>query len=418
MGFFITPSGGRLKNIYAFEGAQLNYLFIPGGPGLGSESLKHLCDHLSKQMRENIWVLDLPNDGSNRNTSLDFSNWQRALIEATTALSNVVIVGHSTGAMYVQATSELENLICGLIIMDSAPDSSWQESFSEYCISNPIDGLQPLLDSYLKKPTDNLLKEISVLSVPYSFKPECEEEGKLLFRNLPINHKATMWSEMNFDKTYKATWIPKSLPVLIFSGSHDKITPVSLYKGNPNYSRNNIFISSIENAAHYPWYENPKQVVELFQKHHAKIKATLKTAQKTIQHQALSQPKATLTKLLNGLANQNWDIISDLYDDDVRIEWPLQIPVPAIVNGKNEIKQILLSGWSKLDFSITKSRILLTEDTDIAIGEYTYEIKAKDSGQVLKIDNVILVKLLNGKIILARGYHNHYAVEKILGNKA
>lgn len=124
-----THSKARLQLIRSTAGANLNWLFLPGGPGLGSESLAGLTQIV--KLPGSIWHLDLPGDGSNT-TSNDwesFSHWSKALLEAATALSNVILVAHSTGGMYALATPELSKVLRGLVLMDSAPDASWQEQF-------------------------------------------------------------------------------------------------------------------------------------------------------------------------------------------------------------------------------------------------------------------------------------------------
>lgn len=76
---------------------------------------------------------------------------------------------------------------------------------------------------------------------------------------------------MHFDSIYQAAWVPKTIPTLIFSGEKDAITPISYFLQKKEYSRNNITIDIIEEAAHFPWIENPKKVTEIFLMHFHKI---------------------------------------------------------------------------------------------------------------------------------------------------
>jgi hypothetical protein len=60
-----TLDGGPLH--YQSSSAQdLNWIFIPGGPGLGSEALSGLTTLLSAKIPGTIWHFDFPNDGSNK----------------------------------------------------------------------------------------------------------------------------------------------------------------------------------------------------------------------------------------------------------------------------------------------------------------------------------------------------------------
>ena len=91
-----TESRARLKWVRSAEEQKLDWLFLPGGPGLGSESLLPLLNIL--KLPGNMWRLDLPGDGSNTtaNSAASFSNWATALIEAVSKFDQVVLVAHST----------------------------------------------------------------------------------------------------------------------------------------------------------------------------------------------------------------------------------------------------------------------------------------------------------------------------------
>ena len=85
-----TKSHARLRFIKTNTEADFNWIFLPGGPGLGSESLYPLTQILN--LPGKMWHLDLPGDGSNR-TSDDaeyFSHWSQALIEAVDTFEKTI----------------------------------------------------------------------------------------------------------------------------------------------------------------------------------------------------------------------------------------------------------------------------------------------------------------------------------------
>ncbi len=167
--FLWTNLKTRLQVIKSTDGGNFNWLFLPGGPGLGSESLTALTKVLN--LPGTIWHVDLPGDGSNVTSDDEkyFSHWSDALMEAVNTLDNVILVAHSTGGMYALATPQLENQLTGLVLMDSAPDSSWQDEFMKYVKSHPIKVVQELYLKYSKNPNNDLLKKITIASAPYSF---------------------------------------------------------------------------------------------------------------------------------------------------------------------------------------------------------------------------------------------------------
>lgn len=261
-----TKSKARLQLARANPGKNYNWLFLPGGPGLGSESLRGLIDILN--LPGNVWNLDLSGDGSNitENDAEYFAQWRKALIEATSALPNVILVAHSSGGMFALSTPALEKNIIGLVLMGSAPNTSWQAHFAEYVKEHPLPETEKLQTLYEKIPSNETLKKLTITSAPYISTNSSFQQIVSLLEHLPFNYKTHSWAEKNFHDTYQAKWIPKALPTLIFSGDQDHITPLKLFTEEESFKRNNILIQEIKDASHFPWYDNPTQIKKIFEK--------------------------------------------------------------------------------------------------------------------------------------------------------
>lgn len=262
-----TRAGGRLQYQSSSNNSALNWIFMPGGPGLGSEALAGLTSLLKDNIPGVIWHFDLPNDGSNTVQGKSISNWRSSLMEAVTALENVILVAHSTPAMYVQTMPELEEWLQGLVLIGSAPDASWQKAFNDYCLNNRDADIEKAEVEYKENPTNETLRQLLIVSAKHCFVTEKSlAAGKALFKRLPINNAACEQSAMVFDsETYRATWIPQNIRTIITTGSNDHITPLSLYKNNKAYLRDNIIFKEITGAGHYPWFENPNEMVSAFE---------------------------------------------------------------------------------------------------------------------------------------------------------
>lgn len=265
--YFWTEHKSRLRLINTKSDKFHNWLLLPGGPGLGSESLTDLSKIL--QPLGNVWHLDLPGDGSNTtsNDSDNFSQWPQALIEAVQTLEKVILVAHSTGGMYVLSEPRLEKLIIGLVLVSSAPDASWQNEFIKYVKQHPLPELEKLNKIYCKDPSNDSLKKLTVASAPYLFTTIGLEKGMALLEKLPFNYQSCEWSARHFDSTYKAKWIPRSIPTLIIAGDEDHITPLYLFEKSKDFQRDNILLREIKNACHYPWIENPEQTKKIFEEY-------------------------------------------------------------------------------------------------------------------------------------------------------
>ncbi len=103
---FFTRSKVRLR-LRSQNPGVLNWLFLPGGPGIGAESLEDLVQAVAPPGQ--AWLVDLPGDGSNPRDGDPFRHWPGILLEAAQALPDAVFVGHSTGAMYLLSVPDLEH---------------------------------------------------------------------------------------------------------------------------------------------------------------------------------------------------------------------------------------------------------------------------------------------------------------------
>jgi pimeloyl-ACP methyl ester carboxylesterase len=261
-----------LQLISTLEEGNLNWLFLPGGPGLGSESLLPLLKIL--QLPGKLWLLDLPGDGSNTtaNNSASFQFWPEALIEAVQSFTHVVLAAHSTGGMYALSLPELEKYLAGLVLLDSAPDATWQILFAELMKKQPVLGLQALQEKYEKNPGNEALKALTLASAPYLFTKKGQASGIESLCSLPYNFETCQWSEKHFDSVYRAKWVPQRIPTLILAGEEDQLTPLKGFQKEKRFCRDNIICKEIKKAGHFPWIENPTEVAKEFAAYARRIK--------------------------------------------------------------------------------------------------------------------------------------------------
>ena len=128
----------------------------------------------------------------------------------------------------------------------------------------PIPELETLQEKFRKNPSNQTLKELTVASAPYLFTKEGLDTGIKLLSSLTYSDGAYRSSEEHFDRTYRAKWIPQTIPTMILSGEQDLITPLRLFADAAQFHRNHIEIKSIKNAGHFPWIENPADVAAAF----------------------------------------------------------------------------------------------------------------------------------------------------------
>jgi pimeloyl-ACP methyl ester carboxylesterase len=259
-----TPSGVRLR-LRARRPGDMNWLLLPGGPGIGSESLEDLADTL--EVPGAIWLVDLPGDGSNRappGAPADpFSVWPQVVAEAARALPNVVFAGHSTGGMYLLATPELAPHLRGLALLDSAPDASWHARFVAMTRAHPLPEVDAAAAAYAADKRDALLTGVVLASAPWNFTDEGMAAGRKLLGRMPYNGAAVDWSDAHFDHQYVAAWWPEEIPVLILGGAADRIVWQGAWDA-PQFSGPNVLRRTIPGGGHFPWIENPRAVAAAF----------------------------------------------------------------------------------------------------------------------------------------------------------
>jgi pimeloyl-ACP methyl ester carboxylesterase len=154
--------------------------------------------------------------------------------------------------------------LLGLILIDSAPDASWQLAFEKMMHASPIKEFEQLDQTYRENPSNEVLKAFTLAAAPYVFTEKGLQRGRALLQSLPYNYETFEWSKKHFDSTYKALWVPQNLPTLIIAGAEDYLTPLALFRTSEAFNRNNILIKEINHGGHFPWIENPHEVAQAF----------------------------------------------------------------------------------------------------------------------------------------------------------
>jgi len=270
-----TPCGVRLRRRSGRDGG-LNWLLLPGGPGIGSESLEDLAAALS--VPGSIWLVDLPGDGSNREApgalADPFQVWPDAVVEAAQAVAEPVFAGHSTGGMYLLATAALAGRLRGLALLDTAPDAGWHSRFVAMAAANPLPAVEAATKVYEAAEgvtaRNAALAEVAVASAAWNFTPAGLDAGRALLARAPYNAAAVDWSDAHFDHVYRAAWRPTDIPVLRLAGAEDRI----VWQGGwaePCWRTPNVIERAIPGAGHFPWIENPAAVAAAFDELAARI---------------------------------------------------------------------------------------------------------------------------------------------------
>lgn len=210
------------------------WLFLPGGPGLGSEYLESLMQVI--ELPGSLYLVDFPGDGSNH-TPLAPEKWKEGLIWLVQSFQHVHLFAHSFASMFVMTCPELEPHLEALVLMSASAKKLTHHS------PGPVN-----------------LKQYFLSRLHLYVPPETLERATKLFENLPYKDDAFIWVRDHFHPYFNPSWVPKKVPTLIVTGDLDQITPLSSFDGTPYLGRPNIVIQSIPGASHFPWLEKPQEV--------------------------------------------------------------------------------------------------------------------------------------------------------------
>lgn len=238
----------------------LNWLFLPGGPGVDSECMLELTKHLD--VPGNCWLVDLPFNGTNQpyefTSNEVYKRWPNYLLAAVKNFQTPILVGHSFGGFFPLFVPELETLLKGLVILNSVPTID-SHLFEQYRITKGLPPLDSYRSDFVSNPNIDTMKALYRAEAPYFFAPEDQAKGieaiidKLEYC-LPTEH----WFYTEGAAEFKAIkWVPQTVPTLIMGGENDYITPLEIFLEDKRFKRDNIQFCNIPNAGHFPWFEEP-----------------------------------------------------------------------------------------------------------------------------------------------------------------
>ncbi len=272
---FFDENFTRYKLIKSNPGKiACNWLFLPGGPGIDSNYLLPLVKEI--EVDGNCWVIDFLLNGSNLqdNTGLDpdkiYRKWGDYFLAAMNKFDNPILVGHSFAGYFPLFFPELEKILKGFVILSTAPIPPTLptlniDKFEKYAKENNLPFAANAVNAFLSVPTLNTAREQYLALVPYAFPEDTRAQGIKLIESLFINVDTAYWWITKGSKAYSTiNWIPEKIPVLILGGTHDFITPLSLFEEDRRFHRNNIEIVNIPNAGHFPWIEQPIFIKDAF----------------------------------------------------------------------------------------------------------------------------------------------------------
>ncbi len=245
----------KLQCIKENDQATYQWIFLPGGPGLGSEYFSDFMQEL--KLPGSLWRIDLPGNGSHRplmETDLSLSLWRHALKDALSLFSAPILVAHSFGGMLFQSIEISDDLLKGVVLLSSSP-KPFTESVEAAKKKRQLPDRTEALQRLMKNPSDEAFKEYCLQVLCYWFNEEHLETGKEFISSIPVHYLPFTWAPQ-FYRTFRRRWQPTpKVPTLIATGEEDLLTPLWLFD-EPDFNQPWIQKVRIPKGGHFPWIES------------------------------------------------------------------------------------------------------------------------------------------------------------------
>ena len=119
-------------------------------------------------------------------------------------------------------------------------------------------------------------------------------------------------------------------------------------------------------------------------------------------------PQQVLETLMQGIADQAWHGLHELYAEDTVVEHPFALPAPRRTEGREAIRKHFADFASApLKLQVRNMVVHATADPEVAIAEWDYDGVVTTTGRTFRVSNVQVSRVRDGKIVASRDYHNH-----------
>jgi ketosteroid isomerase-like protein len=127
-------------------------------------------------------------------------------------------------------------------------------------------------------------------------------------------------------------------------------------------------------------------------------------------------PQQVLERLLQGISDQRWLELHELYAEDAVVEYPLALPAPTRLRGRDAIQRYFATvARTPLRFVPRHVVMHQTSDPAVIIVEYDYDGLITTTGRSFRVSNIQVSTVRDGQITASRDYHNHLVLAEVTG---
>jgi ketosteroid isomerase-like protein len=129
----------------------------------------------------------------------------------------------------------------------------------------------------------------------------------------------------------------------------------------------------------------------------------------------MDSPREVAEKLVTGISERRFDEVSKLYAEDCVIEVPYAFGAAANrIEGGQSIRDHFARA-DQVPFTLRARGLVVhrTEDPELVVSEFDYEVTATPTGRTATVANVQLLRVRDGLIVHSRDFHDHRALAEL-----
>ncbi|CAN3978991.1 nuclear transport factor 2 family protein [Kitasatospora purpeofusca] len=128
-------------------------------------------------------------------------------------------------------------------------------------------------------------------------------------------------------------------------------------------------------------------------------------------------PRETLHALLDGITAGRFTELVELYAEDIVVETPLEPGGPGRFEGRKVLAERFaqVGEHSPLELSHRNVVVRETDDPEVIVAEWDYEVRHRTTGRSLTAANIQVLRVRDGLIVHSRDFHDHLALAALTG---
>ncbi|MFC8448347.1 nuclear transport factor 2 family protein [Kitasatospora sp. NPDC057223] len=123
-------------------------------------------------------------------------------------------------------------------------------------------------------------------------------------------------------------------------------------------------------------------------------------------------PREVFQKLLDGITTGRFPELAELYSEDTVVETVFEPVGPRRIEGRAALRErfAAVSARSPLELAATNVVIRETDDPEVIVAEWTYQVHHRVTGQNFEAANIQVLQVRDGLIVSSRDFHDHLAL--------